>query len=157
MKDHKRLKYGELCPPDCFGCCGGNELAFAYCPDVLKNFEKELANLGYHKIGDDEIVIKKDEYETLKAQNDSLELSVKDLSYRTAQVAEANKLFAKRNDELLDELQGAIRIKEKTTSEILQKLKDYIENSVGGYLLIDRKGIRELAIELGIELGWDYE
>lgn len=118
---------------------------------------KDLYNANYRKITADEVVIKKDEYETLKAQNDSLELSVKDLSYRNAQVAEANKLFAKRNDELLDELQGAIRIKEKTTREILQKLKACIENSVGGYLLIDRKGIRELATELGIELGWDYE
>ena len=42
--------------------------------------------------------------------------------------------------------------KKETAREILHKTKEYIENSVGGYLLIDRKGIRELANELGIEL-----
>ena len=86
-----------------------------------------LYNANCRIIAEDEIVIKKSEYETLKAQNDTLELSVKDLRYRNAQFANANKLFAKRNDELLDELQGAIRIKEKTAREILQGFKTRIK------------------------------
>lgn len=61
------LKRGELCTPECYGCCGDNELSFAYCPDVTDNFEKELANLGYHKVGEDEVVLKKSEYENLLA------------------------------------------------------------------------------------------
>ena len=81
-----------------------------------------MINAGYREVGEDEIVIKKSEYETLKAQNDTLELAVKDLRYRNAQFSEANKLFAKRNDELLDELQGATAIKEKTAREILQEV-----------------------------------
>ena len=64
-----KLKSGELCTPNCYGCCGDNELDFAYCPDVADNFEKELANLGYLKIGEDEIVIKKRQYEQLKKYN----------------------------------------------------------------------------------------
>lgn len=57
-----KLKRGELCTPNCYGCCGDNELDFAYCPDVADNFEKELANLGYRQIADDEIVIKQTDY-----------------------------------------------------------------------------------------------
>lgn len=64
-----KLKRGELCTPNCYGCCGDNELDFAYCPDVTDNFEKELANLGYRQIADDEIVIKKRQYEQLKKYN----------------------------------------------------------------------------------------
>lgn len=60
-----KLKRGELCTPNCYGCCGDNELDFAYCPDVADNFEKELANLGYRQIADDEIVLNKKDYEKL--------------------------------------------------------------------------------------------
>lgn len=82
-----------------------------------------LINLGYRKIADDEQVIKTEQlYETL---NSTLE-SGKRMGYA----------------------QG----RDETAREILHKTKDYIENSVGGYLLIDRKGIRELANALGIEL-----
>lgn len=62
-----KLKKGELCTPNCYGCCSDNELSFAYCPDVIANFEKEITNLGYRRITDDEIVIKKSEYENLLA------------------------------------------------------------------------------------------
>lgn len=47
---------------------------------------------------------------------------------------------------------GYAQGRDETVRKILQKTQDYIENSVGGYLLIDRKGIRELATELGIDL-----
>lgn len=62
-----KLKKGELCTPNCYGCCGDNELSFAYCPDVIANFEKEIANLGYRKITTSEVVIEKSEYKKLLA------------------------------------------------------------------------------------------
>ncbi len=62
-----KLKTGELCTPNCYGCCGDNELSFAYCPDIAANFEEELAELGYHQIADNEIVVEKYEYEELKS------------------------------------------------------------------------------------------
>lgn len=49
-----RLKTGELCMPNCFGCCGDDELSFAYCAAAVTNFEKEIANLGYRKITKEE-------------------------------------------------------------------------------------------------------
>ena len=61
------LKTGELCTPNCYGCCGDNELSFAYCSATVTNFEKEIANLGYRRITNDEVVIKKSEYENLLA------------------------------------------------------------------------------------------
>lgn len=64
-----KLEQGELCAPNCYGCFGDGKLSFTYCPDVTDNFEKELANLGYRKIEDDEIVIKKRQYEQLKKYN----------------------------------------------------------------------------------------
>ena len=108
-----------LCNKRCEDCVSVHGIPCGY-----KSYCTMLYNAGCRIIGEDEIVIKKDEYETLKAQNDTLELSVKDLRYRNAQFSEANKLFAKRNDELLDELQGATAIKEKTAREIFYKLKE---------------------------------
>jgi hypothetical protein len=61
------LKQGELCTPECYGCCGDNERSFAYCPDAIKNFEKRLAELGYRQIADNEVVVEKYEYEELKS------------------------------------------------------------------------------------------
>lgn len=86
---------------------------------------KTLYILGYRKVGEDEIVIKAD---------------IKCVDSTTA--VNAIEFFAKHN----------AKVRQETEREILHKIKDYIENSVGGYLLIDRKGIRELANELGIEL-----
>ena len=63
-----KLKNGELCTPNCYGCCGDNELSFAYCPDVTDNFEKELANLGYRKVEDDEIVESMKTYERARQE-----------------------------------------------------------------------------------------
>ena len=63
-----KLKNGELCTPNCYGCCGDNELSFAYCPDVTDNFEKELANLGYRKVADDEIVESMKTYERARQE-----------------------------------------------------------------------------------------
>lgn len=61
------LKTGELCTPNCYGCCGDNEISFAYCSPVITNFEREITNLGYRRITNDEVVIKKSEYENLLA------------------------------------------------------------------------------------------
>ena len=87
---------------------------------------RALINAGYRRVGEDEIVIKKREYDTLlKAYT-----QIYDNAY-----------------------QWGLKVgEEKTAIEILHKIKDYIEDSVSGYLLIDRNGIRELANELGIKL-----
>ena len=85
---------------------------------------------GYVKIADDEIVIKKSEYEALA--NDLVK----------GDYGEFENGFS----------QGYEEAKQETAIEILHKIKDYIDNGLGGYLLIERKDIRELAKALGIEL-----
>lgn len=97
-----------------------------------------MINAGFREIGEDEMVIKKSEYETLKAQNDTLELYNKDLKYTNKQLANANKLFAKRNDELLDELQGCTDIKAKTEQEAKREILNELNDE--GYKIYKQQG-----------------
>lgn len=79
-----RLKSGELCTPNCFGCCGDDELSFTYCPATVTNFEKELINLGYCKITKEELyaraikefaeMLKEDIAIAIKTNTDALKL-----------------------------------------------------------------------------------
>lgn len=101
-----------------------------------------LYNAGYRKIGDDEIVVTKRQYEQLKKHNtDRKRLRNK---WQTAK-REAEH-WKNRCVEI-----GDVASRE-TARMIFQKMKDGIENSEFGYLLINRNNIIELAKNLGIEL-----
>lgn len=115
-----KLKNGEFCTPNCYGCCGDNELSFAYCPDVLKNFEKEIATLGYRKIAEDEIVIK---------QTDYVELN-KDF-YDWKKEYDHNCLLRLEVFELEKQLKQA---KQEIVKKILQELSDE------GYKIYEQQG-----------------
>lgn len=107
-----KLKTGELCTPNCYGCCGDNELSFAYCSDIAANFEKELAELGYHKIGDDELI------KGLEATNKRLKQEVKSLE-------SALDLLLKRYEELGIEIRRQPSV-EPSWNEPITHVVDYI-------------------------------
>lgn len=103
---------------------------------------KDLYNANYRKVADDEIVVTKRQYEQLKKHNtDRKRLRNK---WQTAE-REA-EYWKNRCVEI-----GDVASRE-TAREIFQKMKDGIENSEFGYLLINRNNIIELAKNLGIEL-----
>ena len=117
------------------------------CKGVLE--AEALYNANYRKIADNEIVIKKDEYGTLKAQNDTLELYNKDLKYTNKQLANANKLFAKRNDELLDELQECTDIKAKTEQETAREILQEFMTKISSFTVTG--GLSIIRVDINID------
>lgn len=86
---------------------------------------KNMVEKGYRKVADDEIVIKKQQYEQLKKYN-----------------RDRKRLRLKWQ-----------QAKQETAREILQVLKDNIVNRIGTkYAVIDLTDIAQRAKELGIEL-----
>lgn len=84
---------------------------------------KELVKEGYRKVGEDKQIVNTEQLnETLNS------------------ILEVGKRM------------GYAQGRDETAREFLHKIKDYIDNSMGGYLLIERKDIRDLATALGIEL-----
>lgn len=106
------FKQGELCTPGCYGCCGDDERSIAYCSTVVTNFEKELAELGYHKIGDDELI------KGLEATNKRLKQEVKSLE-------SALDLLLKRYEELGIEIRRQTSV-EPSWNEPITHVVDYI-------------------------------
>lgn len=132
-----KLEQGELCTPNCYGCCGDGKLSFAYCPDVTDNFEKELANLGCRIIGDDEIVIKKSEYVALKKAKNDYKQRFESSDKRCEQLVRTSVEAVEKKEQA----------KKEAVREILQEL--YIECE---YYTHGRTAIEEIAKKYGIEL-----
>lgn len=107
--------------------CGGCEFwndDNSCCCSYNRKEATALYNAGYRKVADDEIVVKKREYEQLKKYNRDR----KRLRLRWQQA-------------------------KQETREILQVLKDNIVNRIGSkYAVIDLTDIAQRAKELGIEL-----
>lgn len=55
-----KLKQGEFCQPNCFGCCGDNCIDIT-CDIVVDNFIKELYNAGYRKIPEGAAILTEEE------------------------------------------------------------------------------------------------
>lgn len=126
-----KLKRGELCTPNCYGCCGDNELDFAYCLDIADNFEKELANLDYRKVADDEVVIKKSEYE--KKLNEYYEQgkvsAFSDIEEQKDVRVLTKEEFYKLQPTIIYDLEAIDKAKQETAKEIFTKLIEVAKNN----------------------------
>lgn len=155
-----KLKNGELCTPDCYGCYGDNKLSFAHCPNVAENFEKELANLGYQKVGDDEIVIEEIELARLKRSNyregvadgkKEIQDQYDDERKRNATLWKENKTLKDSNKELGDRIFTLSIESSKTKEETGKFLRELYKCE---YYTHGRTVIEELAKKYGIETEW---
>lgn len=54
-----KLQKGELCTPNCFGCCGDPCLDIT-CNIIVDNFIKELHNAGYMRLRENVILLDND-------------------------------------------------------------------------------------------------
>lgn len=159
-----KLKKGELCIPNCYGCCGDNELSFAYCPDVVNNFEKELVNIGYYKVADDETMIKKSEHERFQRIENTLkhistvspteaESENKALKETIAVVLAQKKNIWESYNKKCEELKQAKQETEETIREIIHYIDTEIRNYIsdGDLDLFNEQGIKWLKNKFGIE------
>lgn len=155
-----KLKNGELCTPDCYGCYGDNERSFAHCPNVAENFEKELANLGYQKVGDDEIVIEEIELARLKRSNyregcvdgrKEIQDQYDALRKQYATLRKENKTLKDDNKKIVDR-NFTLSIETcKTKEETRKFLRELYKCE---YYTHGRTVIEEIANKYGIETEW---
>lgn len=138
---------------DCVFCNGKHKCIYYKSAELLHNAD-------YRKVGEDEIVIKKSEFERFQRIENTLkristvspteaEVENKALKETIAIILAQKRNIWGRYNEKCKEFEGA---KQETAREILHKIKDYIDNGMGGYLLIERENIIDLAKALGIEL-----
>lgn len=114
--------------------------AMKYCGSVKK--ATALYNANYRKVGDDEIVVKKQAYEKFVEGFAKQEEIAHSYEQGYTELLETNH-------QLQDELEKT----KKEKKEILQVLKDNIVNRIGSkYAVIDLTDIAQRANELGIEL-----